>query len=421
LRRTTVFLALGLIACSSRAPSRVVNTPPRARPVPTRPDDLGKIVRVVLATSDRRVSAAGDFDFYDEETGTRIGHGKRGESWLLERERGGVRVRAVASEGGMTAWTRAMAVTSQANLLIGLRRYRGRFVVLPVDSGLMVVNHLRVEDYLRGVVPVEIGKLAARDSAAMQAQAVAARSYTYVRLSETVPRAFDMRPTTSDQVYGGVGAETEVGNAAIDATRGLVVMYQGRVVDAPFYSTCGGTTADANEAWSGPASAYLRRVSDQVPNSPRFYCDQAGRFRWTRTFSAADLNATMAQYLRRYASVPASGPGALRAVNVQNRGGSGRVTLVQLETDRGKFPVRGDDIRSVIRAASGEPLSSTYFSLAPEYDRDGLLKSVTVRGQGYGHGVGMCQWGAIGRARAGQSFLEILGTYYPGTTVGPIY
>ena len=382
--------------------------------------DAGRIVRIVLATADRRVSAAGEFDFYDEETGTRIGHGRRGDSWRLERERGGVRVRAVATEGGTTAWTRAMAVTSPALLTIGLKRYRGRFVVLPVDSGLMVVNHLPVEDYLRGVVPMEIGKLGARDSAAMQAQAVAARSYTYVRLSDPTPRAFDLRPTTSDQVYGGVAAETDVSNDAIDATRGLVVMYQGRVVDAPFSSTCGGSTADAAEVWNGPGSPYLRRVSDQIPNSARYYCDGSARFRWTRTLSAAQINATLAQYLRQYASVPASGPGLARAITVQNRGGSGRVTVIQIETDRGTFPVRGDDIRSVLRAPSGEALSSTYFSLAPEYDRDGVLSAMMIRGQGYGHGVGLCQWGAIGRARAGQSFLEILGTYYPGTTVGPI-
>jgi len=94
--------------------------------------------------------------------------------------------------------------------------------------------------------------------------------------------------------------------------------------------------------------------------------------------------------------------------------------VIEVETDRGFFPVRGDDIRSVLRVTGGEPLSSTYFSIAPEYDRNGLISSVTLRGQGFGHGVGMCQWGAIGRARAGQSFREILGTYYPGTSVGPV-
>jgi stage II sporulation protein D len=82
--------------------------------------------------------------------------------------------------------------------------------------------------------------------------------------------------------------------------------------------------------------------------------------------------------------------------------------------------VRGNDVRYVMREPGGEILFSTYFSVEPEYDREGFIARVTFRGQGNGHGVGMCQWGAIGRARSGQSFRQILGTYYPGTSVGPV-
>jgi stage II sporulation protein D len=114
------------------------------------------------------------------------------------------------------------------------------------------------------------------------------------------------------------------------------------------------------------------------------------------------------------------GPGKVRHLAIQERTRSGRVGMLEVETERGAYPVRGDDVRSVIRAPGGEILSSTYFSLEPVYSSDGVLERVTFRGQGHGHGVGMCQWGAIGRARAGQSYRQILATYYPGTTVGPI-
>lgn len=417
MKRTVVFLSLGLIACSSRSPSRVVTTPlPAARPA-----DAGRVVRVVLAAAEPKVSATGDFDWYDESGATLVASARRGNVWRLERERPGVRIRAVPQAGGATPWLRALVVRAGGGLLsLGGKRYRGDFLVLPVDSSLMVVNRLPVEEYLRGVVPLEIGKLPRGDSAAVQAQAVAARSYAYVRLANSTPRAFDLRASTADQVYGGASAENDVANAAVDATRGLVVTYQGRVVDAPFFSTCGGATADAAELWPGPGAPYLRRVSDQIGDSPRYYCDAAPRFRWTRTLKATQLNAALAQYLKQYAS-PNSGPGMLRGITVQNRGPSGRVAAIEVATDRGVFPVRGDDIRSVLRPPGGELLSSTYFSVAPEYDRNGVISSVTLRGQGYGHGVGMCQWGAIGRARAGQSFRTILGAYYPGTTVGPVH
>ena len=117
--------------------------------------------------------------------------------------------------------------------------------------------------------------------------------------------------------------------------------------------------------------------------------------------------------------MPGGRPGAARAVGVGSRTASGRVAVLDVETERGMFTVRGNDIRYVMRAPGGEILPSTYFSVEPEY-RDGALAGVMLRGQGYGHGVGMCQWGAIGRARAGQSFRAILGTYYPGTTVGSV-
>jgi stage II sporulation protein D len=174
-------------------------------------------------------------------------------------------------------------------------------------------------------------------------------------------------------------------------------------------------------ARAGGGAAYLQRVSDRVAGSDHYYCDIAPRYRWSRTLTGTQLNAALEQYLRQYTAVPVGrgGPGQARVIGVRDRTASGRVATLDVETDRGIFPLRGDDMRYVLRVPGGEILNSTYFSVEPEY-RNGLVSRVTFRGQGNGHGVGMCQWGAIGRARAGQSFRSILGTYYPGTTVGPV-
>jgi stage II sporulation protein D len=298
------------------------------------------------------------------------------------------------------------------------KRFRGHFVVSGPDGGLTVVNHVPLEDYLRGVVAVEMGTRPRGDSMALQAQAVASRSYAYLRLGGRGD--FDVRSTVLDQAYGGVDAENTEANAAVDATRGLMLRHQGRVADALYHSTCGGSTAEPPEVWRTAGSAYLQRVSDRIGETNRWYCDIAPRYRWTRTFSAQQLDEAVAQYLKAYAAVPVGGPGKVRHLAIQERTRSGRVGMLEVETERGAYPVRGDDIRSVIRVPGGEILSSTYFSLEPVYSSDGVLERVTFRGQGHGHGVGMCQWGAIGRARAGQSYRQILATYYPGTTVGPI-
>src|SRR6185503_4873781 len=137
-----------------------------------------------------------------------------------------------------------------------------------------------------GVVPGEIGTTSMQDSAAVQAQAVTARSYAYVHLSSDPARAYDVTGGVLDQVYGGVAVETAVASEAVESTRTLVLKYAGRVVNAPYHSTCGGETAAASELWRSNDEPYLRSVSDQIPGTGRYYCDIAPRYRWTRTLDA---------------------------------------------------------------------------------------------------------------------------------------
>jgi stage II sporulation protein D len=114
-----------------------------------------------------------------------------------------------------------------------------------------------------------------------------------------------------------------------------------------------------------------------------------------------------------------AGVGAIRAVTVNDVTPGRRVATMTIETDRGQWALRGNEVRAALRLPSGELLYSTYFSIDAVVGASGV-ESLTLYGGGNGHGVGMCQAGAIGRARAGQDFRTILGTYYPGTTVGPI-
>jgi stage II sporulation protein D len=198
-------------------------------------------------------------------------------------------------------------------------------------------------------------------------------------------------------------------------------MYEGRVVSAPYFSTCGGSTAAADELWRSGNEPFLQAVSDRIPGTDRFYCDIAPRFRWERSWRADSLTAIVDRYVRSYAQVPPGSIGAVRGVSVDGRTPSGRVAALWIDTDRGRYRIRANDIRYVLRSAGGELLNSTYFSPEVTSSPDGRLSRLTIRGLGYGHGVGMCQWGAIGRARAGQDFRTILRTYFPGTTVARAY
>jgi stage II sporulation protein D len=160
-------------------------------------------------------------------------------------------------------------------------------------------------------------------------------------------------------------------------------------------------------------------VSDKIPGSDRFYCDTSPRFRWTASFDGPSLRAVMEKYLATYTNAPKAGVGRITDIREEGRTPSGRVAALTVETDSGSYRLRANDIRFVLRDPKGAILNSTFFTFTKEIG-GGEVSSLHVNGRGYGHGIGMCQWGAIGRARAGQNFRTILETYYTGTTIGRI-
>jgi stage II sporulation protein D len=405
--------ALWAAACTHAAP------PPPAVPAPNVRES--GIVRVSLGTlSTAAVSSTAAWRVSDRDGRAVVSGGAGDRLSVSSGGRGVVRISLADGSSREAASPLSVAPTRDGILSVNGQRYRGDLAIVAVDPGVQVVNRLAMEAYLRGVVPRELGVRSPGDRAALEAQAVAARSYAITRLGNT-SRPWDLTATTSDQVYGGVSAENALADAAVEATAGLVLMYEGRVVSAPYFSTCGGSTAAADELWRSGNEPFLQAVSDRIPGTDRFYCDIAPRFRWERSWRADSLTAIVDRYVRSYAQVPPGSIGAVRGVSVDGRTPSGRVAALWIDTDRGRYRIRANDIRYVLRSAGGELLNSTYFSPEVTSSPDGRLSRLTIRGLGYGHGVGMCQWGAIGRARAGQDFRTILRTYFPGTTVARAY
>ena len=380
-----------------------------------------RLIRVELPAldGDTQLSSRGGWHLYDTN-GELLARAAPGESWRLESD--GHRVRALRPDGVPTVWGDGPLVARPDDADLGIaydgRHWRGDLLVYPNEARVAVVDRLAIDDYIAGVVAEEIGRRPASDSAAVQAQAVAARSYAATHLGDGA--RYDLTSGTNDQVYRGIEAETAVSDEAVASTRGLVLMYAGRIVNAPYHSTCGGRTEDASAVWHDAGEPWLRSVSDRIPGTDRYYCDISPTFRWTRTFDRSALNAAVARYLAAYVAVPGGHPGAVRSVDIETHTTSGRVAALRIGTDRGAYVLRGNAIRYVLRSPGGAILNSTYFSVQSETGSDGAIATLTLRGQGNGHGVGMCQWGAIGRARAGQDFRTILQAYYPGTTVGTI-
>jgi stage II sporulation protein D len=385
------------------------------------------VVRVALAVAApaATVDADGDWLLLGPDARAVLAHARGDQPYEFRADRRGIAAVPLAggfpaSSGGGTIVVRGASPSTV--LRWNGRRYRGELAVSAgPDGGVLVVNRLGIEDYLRGVVPREVGSLAPADRAAIEAQAVAARSYALARLGEaTSARPYDLGATVANQVYGGADAERAASDDAVRSTAGEVLLYDGRVVDALYHSTCGGSTAAPAEVWQEQFSQpYLRRVSDRIPGTTRAYCDISPRYNWRRTFDGPALDDAVARYLRNYVAVGPTGPGRVRSARVDGHTPSGRAAALVLETDAGRYVLRGNQIRSVLRGAGGEILNSTYFTVeSMNVGANGRLARLTLHGGGNGHGVGMCQWGSIGRARAGHNYREILAAYYPGTAVG---
>jgi stage II sporulation protein D len=254
------------------------------------------------------------------------------------------------------------------------------------------------------------------------AQAVAARTYALRFRGRREALGFDVFPTDADQAYSGVEAEKPEVSEAVLRTMGVILTHRGEPIQALFHSTCGWSTDAASQVFQNNDDApYLRAVSDRSGRGERdYYCAISPRFRWREEWDGAALNAMLARTLPAVTGPPAANLGRVTDLAVSRTTRAGRAAELVVETSTGRFTVPQGRIREVLRPAPERQLLSTLFQLHVE-KRGGELVRVVAAGAGYGHGVGMCQFGAVGRARAGLSYQTILGAYYPGAKLARVY
>lgn len=298
------------------------------------------------------------------------------------------------------------------------KSYRGSVIIVSERRGVFsVVNYCDVEDYLRGVVPLEIGNCGKEDIEAIKAQAVAARTYTYKKIQDCKNQAFDLMPDISDQVYGGVNAEKTVCNQAIRDTRDLVLVDPSAgpgdsLIFAYYHSTCGGRTANVEDVWDKPGYPYLRSVNDCDGNG-RPFCAESWSYSWEESWPVERLSNIVNRYSRETFPQNAAS-GTVRDIVVDERYACGRTKTCRVKTSGGTFTYGRDKLRFILRRdIAGFPVLRS--AIITDVSKNG--GTIVMRGRGYGHGIGMCQFGAIGRARAGQTYEQIIKAYYTGVEI----
>ena len=323
-------------------------------------------------------------------------------------------------------------------------RYRG---VLEIRSGsaLSLVNELPLEDYIRGVTPVEIPQ--SFHPEAQKALVLAIRTYALTSLGRHAADGCNVCDTTHCQGFAGASKDAPWIDRLIDQTRGRIIVYKGEPIHAVYSTDCGGMTQNNEDAGFGDKPwPYLRAVVDapsgacgsvgvwgcggagdagialdaRVASSPSpnpqseirnpqsaDYCGRSRSHTWSKTFTADELD-------RAFSPLNSPKIGKFQSLEFAERDCSGRVRTVVIKGDRGEYRMQGRKFRELLGVNA---IKSTRMTLAVTEDG-----SYTYSGRGYGHGVGLCAFGADGLARSDAkiTYVDILKHYYTGIEITPI-
>jgi stage II sporulation protein D len=270
------------------------------------------------------------------------------------------------------------------------------------------VERVSLDDYVRGTVSAEVWVPATEDPAVaeriFELQALVARTYAVANLGRHASDGFDLCSTTHCQVFrngGGTRSHwAEAIDEAIARTRGQVILFEDAPILALFHANCGGATSAAQAIWGGTVRPYLVSVVDGDQ------CARAPGATWRTPLAREALTRALDADPRTIVG------GRLDSIDIVQADAAGRATLVALTGARSPV-VRGEELRLVlVRAFGTRSVRSPRFTVQREGD------SFVFAGTGIGHGAGLCQFGAMARLRAGAAPAEVIGFYYPGTTIG---
>lgn len=268
----------------------------------------------------------------------------------------------------------------------------GSLQVVRRGKGLLVVNQVDLEEYVKGVVPSEVNS--AWHPEMLKAQAVAARTYALYQHMLSASRDYDVAASIQDQVYRGRhGLDARV-EQAVESTRGLVITHQGAPIYAAFSSTAAGITEDAMVVWSKDLP-YLKGVECPFDLESPYY-------QWKASFRVDVLENNLRQLGFQV--------GTIATLTPLSHSRAGRVATLRILHSKGELILRGEELR---KAVGYTVVPSTQFTI------ESFGQDIVLTGYGAGHAVGLCQWGAKELAELGYSFSSILRYYYPGTELQP--
>ena len=342
-----------------------------------------ELIRVALVKGAENVRLEGYGVLATDENGTPL---RENSPFYVARARDGITVN--------DKFLHRLTATAPLFMVVNGKKYRGIVEISPADKGVLVVNELPVEDYLVGLINCEISSQWPME--AIKAQAVIARSYAVYQKEARKNATYHLESTVIDQVYEGCEIEDSRAARGVRETAGEVLTYGNKVIQAFYHSNCGGHTEASENVWGFPLP-YLKGV-DCV------YCLMTPSARWEQALSLKRIES-----LLKSSGYQVNG---LRDIRAGKKNRSGRVVDLTLYSAGGSLTISAVNLR---KAIGYSVIRSTNFEVRTTGD-DAFFSGI-----GFGHGVGLCQWGAKQRAGNGFDYREILSYYYPGTRLVRVY
>ena len=286
-------------------------------------------------------------------------------------------------------------VVRDSNIYVNDRRFRGDIDIIRKDNGkLMVINYIALDDYLYGVLYHEVSHYWPAE--VLKAQAIAARTFALYEIRQNKLQPYDLRSDVYSQMYGGRTSEKWSTTRAVNLTKGKVLTFNGDIFPTYYCATCAGYTEDASNLWNVDI-APLKGV-------PCNFCLNSPHYKWTKTIPLWMLQNDLKDSGYKISKVA--------TVSILSKNRSGRVDKLEIKDDAGVSVIlTGKDFRQIL---GPNELRSTKFDASIKW------ANLILDGGGWGHGVGMCQWGAFGMARLHKKAEEILKYYYPGAEITTI-
>jgi stage II sporulation protein D len=345
-------------------------------------------VAIIQDVSSFRLKVKGSYEIIDSLTNKLLGRGKNLNTTVAVYS-GGILF------GDIKARTNKVFLKSYSaeSITINDRVFRGDIQLIKNNMKLLVINYIELEDYVKGISVRETSHYWPFES--LEAEVIVFRTFAIFRTEENAGRDFDLSNDVYSQVYGGRAAERYRINKAVERTKGLVLTYKGKILPAFYHATCGGHTQDA--------ASYWKIDLPPLKGVPCNFCQDSPHSKWHSVLTRKEVRDVLVKGGFKIDDI--------KDIQVLGQDKSGRVTDLKIVTEKKDIKISSKDFRNTL---GPNTIKSTNFGVKV------IGQDIVFEGLGWGHGVGLCQWGAYFMAKEGYTCKQILEYYYPGAEISPI-